>query len=129
MINTTVLTGRLTAEPELRYTQSGTAVANGNIAVTDGYGDNEKTYFFNYEVWRHNAEYMAKYAKKGMMVTLQGKLTQQTWQATDGSNRSKVVVSVLEVVLPPKSEGNQSVKAEEFQFGEDIDFNTDDLPF
>lgn len=122
MINTVVLTGRLTAEPELRYTQSGTAVANGSIAVTDGYGDNEKTYFFNYEVWRHNAEYMAKYAKKGMMVMLQGKLTQQTWQAADGSNRSKVVVSVLEVVLPPKSEGSQIS-------GETIDFDTNDLPF
>jgi single-strand DNA-binding protein len=123
MINTVTLHGRLVADPELRYTTNGTAVASGNIAVTDGYGDNEKTYFFNYEVWRHNAEYMGKYAKKGMPVTISGKLTQQTWQNQNGENRSKVVVSVLEVVLPPKS-GGSMLDGEEV-----IDFDATDLPF
>ena len=123
MINNIVLSGRLTADPELRYTQSGTAVANGNIAVSDGYGDNEKTYFFNYEAWRNNAEYIAKYAKKGTPVTIAGKLTQQTWQATDGSNRSKVVISVNEIQLPPKGKQNDVYD------GEDVVFDDQDLPF
>ena len=125
MINTIVVSGRLTADPELRYTTNGTAVASGNIAVTDGYGDSEKSYFFNYEAWRHNAEYIAKYAKKGTPVTIAGKLTQQTWQATDGSNRSKVVISINDIQLPPKSDGKQN----DMYDGEQVVFDDNDLPF
>ena len=142
-INTITLSGRMVADPELRYTQSGTAVANGSIAVTDGYGDNEKTYFFNWEAWKHNAEYLANYAKKGMQVTLAGKLTQQTWQANDGSNRSKVVINISDVVLPPKGgkndRNNSSTSGNaggggygsqnQLGLGEEISFDTDDLPF
>lgn len=105
-INTIVVSGRLTADPELRYTQSGTAVANGSIAVTDGYGDNEKTCFFNWEAWKHTAEYLANYAKKGMPVTLAGKLLQQTWEDTNGNKRQKVFIRINEAILPPKGAGN-----------------------
>lgn len=105
-INTIVVSGRLTADPELRYTQSGTAVANGSIAVTDGYGDNEKTCFFNWEAWKYTAEYLANYAKKGMPVTLAGKLLQQTWEDTNGNKRQKVFIRINEAILPPKGAGN-----------------------
>ena len=108
MINFIVLNGRMVKDCDLRYTQQGTAVANGSIAVTDGYGDNEKTYFFDIEAWKHTAEYIANYAKKGMPVTIAGKLTQQTWQANDGTNRSKVVIRVSEAILPPKGASNGS---------------------
>ena len=50
-INTIAISGRLTGAPELRHTGKGTAVACGNIAVDDGYGDNKKTYFFEYNAW------------------------------------------------------------------------------
>lgn len=128
-INTIVLSGRLAADPELRYTNSGTAVANGSIAVTDGYGDNEKSYFFNYEAWKHNAEYMANYAKKGTPVTIAGKLTQQTWQAQDGSNRSKVVITVQEVILPPKQNNSNAAFSDGPALGEEVVFDDNDLPF
>ena len=51
-INTIAISGRLTAAPELRHTGKGTAVACGNIAVDDGYGENKKTYFFEYAAER-----------------------------------------------------------------------------
>ena len=50
-INTITLSGRLVAAPELRYTTNGTAVASGRIAVDDGYGEQKKTYFFDYNAW------------------------------------------------------------------------------
>ena len=146
-INTIVISGRLTADPELRITPNGTSVANGSIAVTDGYGDNEKTYFFNWEAWKHTADYIANYAKKGMPVTLAGKLTQQTWQATDGTNRSKVVLRVSEAILPPKGANNGSngnanggngsnhtgssstVSDPQLGLGEEIVFDDEMLPF
>ena len=142
-INTIVVSGRLTADPELRYTQSGTAVANGSIAVTDGYGDNEKTYFFNWEAWKHTAEYLANYAKKGMPVTLAGKLMQQTWEDTNGNKRQKVFIRINEAILPPKGAGNGSNSynasgnsgaggygAEpELGWGQDVPFDDNDLPF
>lgn len=107
-INTIVVSGRLTADPELRITQQGTSVANGSIAVTDGYGDNEKTFFFNYEAWKHTADYIANYGKKGMLVTLHGKLTQQTWEDDKGNKRQKVSIRVSEAILPPKGANNGS---------------------
>ena len=133
-INTITLSGRLVAAPELRYTTNGTAVSRGHIAVDDGYGEKKKTYFFDYNAWNHTAEYMAKYAAKGTPVTISGKLTQQSWQNQDGENRSKVVITVQNVVLPPKS--NTSVEADNLDdpypdnpYGEEITFDDSDLPF
>lgn len=125
-VNKVILVGRLTADPELRVTPNGTSVATANIAVNDGFGDNQKSYFFNLEAWTHTAEYIATYAKKGMKVTVEGKLQQQTWEA-DGGKRSKVVVRVDNMELPdkPKDDG----KSSPFGLGEEIVFEDIDLPF
>ena len=132
-INTITLSGRLVAAPELRYTTNGTAVASGRIAVDDGYGEQMKTYFFDYNAWTHTAEYMAKYAAKGTPVTISGKLTQQTWQTQNGENRSKTVITVQEVVLPPKTNtvgaGDLDSPYQDNPYGEEITFDESDLPF
>ena len=132
-INTITLSGRLVAALELRYTTNGTAVASGRIAVDDGYGEQKKTYFFDYSAWTHTAEYMAKYAVKGMLVAISGKLTQQTWQTQNGENRSKAVITVQEVVLPPKSNtvgaGDLDNPYQDNPYGEEITFEDSDLPF
>ena len=132
-INTITLSGRLATAPELRYTTNGTAVASGRIAVDDGYGEQKKTYFFDYNAWTHTAEYMAKYAAKGMLVAISGKLTQQTWQNQNGENRSKAVITVQEVVLPPKSNtvgaGDLDSPYQDNPYGEEITFEDSDLPF
>ena len=120
-INTIAISGRLTGAPELRHTGKGTAVACGNIAVDDGYGDNKKTYFFEYNAWGKCGEFLHQYASKGMAVTMQGKLTQQSWNGKDGKQYSKVVLQINEVVLPPKQ--NQDL------YGEEITFADQDLPF
>ena len=136
-INTIVVSGRLTADPELRITQQGTSVANGSIAVTDGYGDNEKTFFFNYEAWKHTADYIANYAKKGMLVTLHGKLTQQNWEDDKGNKRQKVSIRVSEAILPPKGASNGGANTgsgsgysdPQLEYGEEVLFDDEMLPF
>ena len=102
-INTIAVHGRLTDAPELRYTAKGTAVACGNIAVEDGYGDDKRTYFFEYAAWGNSGKYLHTYAGKGMGVTMQGKLTQQTWKGKDGKQQSKIVLQINEVILPSKN--------------------------
>lgn len=125
-INTIAISGRLTAAPELRHTGKGTAVACGNLAVDDGYGDNKKTYFFEYAAWGKCGEYLHQYAAKGTAVTMQGKLTQQNWIGKDGKPRSKNVLQINEVLLPPRS---ASAPAEAPLYGEEITFDDRDLPF
>ena len=131
-INTIAISGRLTATPELRHTGKGTAVACGNIAVDDGYGENKKTYFFEYAAWGRSGEYLHKYAAKGSPVTMQGKLTQQTWTGKDGKRQSKIVLHINEVVLPPRSNaavGDGFAVPYNDIYGEEIIFDDSDLPF
>ena len=118
-INTVTLSGRLVAAPELRYTSTGVAVANGRVAVDHGFGDSKTTFFFEYSTWNSTAEYMAKYATKGMPVTLHGKLVQKTWHTPEGEFRSKVEVRVIDVVLPPKPIRDCAEESEDYRmYGE-----------
>ena len=126
-INLVVLTGRLTADPELRITPNGVSVASCTLAVDDGYGDNKKTYFPEITAWRHDAEYLANYAKKGMPVTIHGRYTEQTWEK-DGQKRRKSVIVAENIVLPPKG-GANSDNANDFGLGEEIVYEDSDLPF
>ena len=64
-MNRAIFTGRLTKDPELRYTNDGRAVCTINIAVDDGWGEKKQTYFPAIVLWRHNAEYIGKFAHKG----------------------------------------------------------------
>lgn len=87
-MNKIVLTGRLTKDPELRFTPgSGAAVTNFSIAVDDGFGDNKKTYFFNVVVWNKQAEAVANYTHKGSKVLVSGRLTNKEWQDNAGNKR------------------------------------------
>ena len=127
-INTVTLSGCLTADPELRYTQKGTAVISGRIAVLDGWGEHEKTHFFDYNAWMNTAEYMAKYASKGTLLTISGKLTQSSWINEKGEPRQKTVVQVNEVVLPRKTTSTQEEPYHN-PLGREITFDDSDLPF
>ena len=76
MINLVVLQGRLVYDPILRYTQNNVAVCSVRIACADSYKKGV-THFFNVVTWRHTAEYISKYGKKGSLVTVQGRLKDQ----------------------------------------------------
>lgn len=87
MINTVVITGRLTTDPELKTTDSGKKVCNFTIAINDGYGDKQKSYFIACVVWNKSAENLVQYTKKGDLIGVEGKLTQRTFDL-NGSIRS-----------------------------------------
>ena len=95
MLNHIDLMGRLTRDPELRYTQQGTAVASFSLAVDrDFAGQNTEkiTDFIDIVAWRHTAEFVSKYFAKGRMAVVSGRLQIRDWQDKDGNKRHSAEV-------------------------------------
>ena len=100
MVNKVFLQGRLTADPEIRTTQSGTKVANFSIAVERPFKDksgNRKTDFLKCEAWRGSADLLAKYFKKGSMILVVGAMYQDSYTDNNGNRREKIWCNVEEV--------------------------------
>src|SRR5271167_5098952 len=95
-INRLVITGNLTADPELRSTPSGTSVCNLRIACNTRRKDGEewvdKPNFFNVTVWGGQGENVARYLAKGRPVAIDGRLEWREWEAQDGNKRQAVDV-------------------------------------
>lgn len=87
MLNRVVLVGRLTKDPDLRYTPSGVAVANFTLAVNRPFSNqqgNREADFINCVVWRRPAENLANYMKKGSMVGVDGRVQTRNFEGQDG---------------------------------------------
>src|SRR5699024_9043923 len=96
MMNRVVLVGRITKDPELRYTPNGVAVANFTIAVNRPFTNqqgNREADFINCVVWRRPAENLANYMKKGSMIGVDGRVQTRTLEGQDGKT-----VFVTEIV-------------------------------
>lgn len=88
MINSAILMGRLTADPELRSTTSGTSVTRFTIAVNRYSKDGEdKADFINVTAWRKTAEFVSKYFRKGSMIAVQGSIQTDTYTDREGNKR------------------------------------------
>ena len=91
MLNHITIMGRLTRDPELRRTGTGTAVASFTVAVDRDFGKNEngekETDFIDCVAWRNTAEYVSKYAAKGRMVVVSGRLQIRSWTDKEGNKR------------------------------------------
>ena len=90
-----IIIGNLTADPKLTYTDGGAALLKFGIASNHYYRDKndekqEKTSFFDVTAWRYLAEDSASVLEKGVGVIVQGRLEQRSWEADDGTKRSKV---------------------------------------
>ena len=96
MLNHIVIMGRLTRDPEMRRTGSGTAVANFTIAVDRDFGKNEsgekETDFIDVVAWRQTGEFVSKYFTKGRMAVVSGKLQMRSWTDKDGNKRKTAEV-------------------------------------
>lgn len=103
MLNIVVLTGRLVKDPELRRTANETAVASVRIAV-DRDHNREETDFIDIVAWRQTAEFLAKYFKKGELVTITGRLQIRSWQDSDGNKRQAAEVVADRVYFSGKKE-------------------------
>ena len=90
--NKVIIAGNLTRDPELRFTGSGIPVCDFGIAVNRVRSKSEEVDFFDVTAWRELGETIANYKKKGDPILVEGKLQYRTWEAQDGSKRSKVDV-------------------------------------
>ena len=91
MLNHIVIMGRLTRDPELRRTATGTAVASFSLAVDRDFGKNEngekETDFIDCVAWRQTGEFVGKYFTKGRMAVVSGRLQIRGWTDKDGNKR------------------------------------------
>ena len=97
MLNHIVIMGRLTRDPELRYTQSQTPVASFTVAVDRDFGGRDggekQTDFIDCSAWRQTGEFVSKYFRKGSMIVVSGRLQSRKWQDRDGNNRTNWEIS------------------------------------
>jgi single-strand DNA-binding protein len=97
-INRVVLIGRLVKDPELKYTQSGSALANFSIANNRTYvasGEKKEIVsYFNCIAWGKSGEVIVQYCKKGNRIAIEGRLQQRSWDDQEGKKRSTVEVVV-----------------------------------
>lgn len=137
-MNSVNLIGRLTETPEMRQTQSGTAVVNFTIAVPRDYKDQNGEYptdFIQIQAWRHTAEFVCKYFVKGARVGVTGQIQTSKYKDKDGNNRTSVYVVASEVDFADAKKdsyggqiSNQSY--DEPQSSMDVAYGDDgDLPF
>lgn len=110
-VNKVILLGRLGQDPELKYTPSGAAVTNFNIATNEIWKDNdgnkkERTEWHRIVLWRRLAEIAGEYLKKGSKIYVEGRLQTRSWEDKDGIKRyiTEVVGDTL-TMLDSKSEG------------------------
>ena len=95
MLNKVILMGRLTRDPELRRTQSGTAVTSFSLAVDRDFksqGGDKETDFIDIVAWRNTAEFVSKYFTKGRMAVVEGRLQIRDWTDRDGGKRRSAEV-------------------------------------
>jgi single-strand DNA-binding protein len=140
-INSVVLVGNLTRDPELRHTPSGMAVCSLRLAVNTRRKDQatgewgEKPNFFDITVWGQQGENCAQYLAKGRQVGIQGRLEWREWEAQDGTKRQAVEVVADSVqFLGSRGEGEggqQFVPAGAAQAADDFPSAAadDDIPF
>lgn len=111
MLNHIVIQGRLTRDPELRRTGSGTAVASFSVAVGRDYPSKETgdcdVDFIDCVAWRHTGEFVSKYFTKGSMIVVSGRLQIRNWTDRDG-NKRKTAEIVAENVYFGESKKKES---------------------
>ncbi len=132
-MNVVVLIGRMVADAELKYTQSGVAVANIKIAVDRSFkteSGEKQTDFIECVLWKHRAEFAANYLGKGRLVAVNGSIQVRSWVKQDGSKAYKTEVLVDEIkgldkpkqgadAAPAQSEADADYDPYEDAFGDD----------
>lgn len=136
MLNKIILMGRLTRDPELRRTQSGTAVTGFSLAVDRDFksqSGEKETDFIDVVAWRNTAEFVSKYFSKGRMAVVEGRLQIRDWTDKDGIKRRSAEVIADNVYFgdSKRSEGGEdwTQEAQSQEFAPLEDFNPGDLPF
>src|SRR5574344_309179 len=110
-MNNVNIIGNITKDVELKYTQNNKAVTTVTLAVNEGYGESQKTYFIDVQIWDKQAENLEKYCSKGSKIAVSGKLIQQTWEY-EGKKQSKVLIQANNVMFLDTKKDGQAPKEE-----------------
>lgn len=141
MINRVVIVGRITKDPELRSTTNGTKVTSVTVAVdnlTKNADGSKSTSFIPVTAWNKSAEILTKYARKGSLVGIDGRITQRSYKRNDGTNASVVEVVADNVTLLESKNARENNSNSGFEPDqqtdvvadlETTDLADDDLPF
>ncbi|MDQ7821870.1 MAG: single-stranded DNA-binding protein [Candidatus Eremiobacteraeota bacterium] len=130
--NKVILIGRVTALPEMRYTQTGKPVTSFTIAVDRprrSEGKDRETDFISIVTWQKLAEICSRYLDKGKLICIEGRLQVRTYTTADGQKRKvyEVVASDMRMLGRPKSEGGASQDETEGHIVESGDRDLDHL--
>ena len=134
-INKVILIGRLGADPEVRYTSDGTAVATFRIATNERWTNQkgekeERTEWHRIVAWRRLGEICGEYLSKGRQVYIEGRLQTRSWEDRDGNKRwsTEIVASNMQMLGGPSDENRLKRDYEE---GPDqgVGFEGGDIPF
>lgn len=126
MLNHITIMGRLTRDPELRYTQQNTPVASFTLAVDRDFGD-KQTDFIDCVAWRSSAEFVSRYFGKGSMAVVAGRLQIREWTDNNGNKRRNAEIVAEHVYFgeSKRKEASADISAADF---EDLD-DDGELPF
>lgn len=139
MLNRVILIGRLTKDPELRYTPNGVATCTFTLAVDRPFTNAQKekeTDFINIVTWRQLAETCANYLRKGRLTAVEGRMQVRNYDNNEGRKVYVTEVIADNVRFLERGEGGQNVERQEPQSqdpfkddGQPLDISDDDLPF
>lgn len=128
MVNKAIILGYAGADPELRYTSGGTAVANLNVATTrkwkDGNGDKqEETEWHRIVLWKRQAEVAKEFVNKGSLVYIEGRIQTRSWEDKDGTKKytTEIIADRIQLI-GGKSDKPAKDDDEELPFDDDSTF-------
>lgn len=114
MLNHITLMGRLTKDPELRYTSNNTPVASFSLAVERDFGE-KQTDFIECVAWRQTGEFISKYFAKGNMMAVSGRLQIRDWNDKDGNKRRSAEVVVESAYFCESKKDRDDYKTDEYR--------------
>lgn len=136
MLNCVIIMGRLTADPELKTTPSGTSVVSFCVAVDRSYvrqGEERQTDFINVVAWRQTADFITRYFHKGSMIAVQGSIQTRNYEDKNGNKRTAVEVLAGNVSFcGSKADSNEGFGAQPSNFAQNnqnADFGTNSAEF
>lgn len=136
MLNCVIIMGRLTADPELKTTPSGTSVVSFHVAVDRSYvrqGEERQTDFINVVAWRKTADFITRYFHKGSMIAVQGSIQTRNYEDKNGNKRTAVEVLAGNVSFcgskADSNEGFGALPSNFAQNNQNADFGTNSAEF
>ena len=126
--------GRLTKDPELKYSQNGTAKCAFTLAVNRKYANQDgkrEADFISCIAWQKTAEFVAQYFKKGQQMALEGRIQVRTYDDTNGQRRwaTEIVVEQVEFAGYKQTGQNNHENEMSYNMGYEVQYDDEDIPF